>query len=213
MYVFFFFVRIISRQIHIWSMEAKRHLFIQTKAFKEVEKNAITKSPVIVTGHSGPGKSAIIQHITLKYWKRGWRVKPIKVVEDIVNAFSSKETYEPMLFVLNDPIGKGSFNELAFNTWIKYEEVLSNCFQKAKVLISCKRYILFDCRLKGLLKEMSAIVDVNDEHTKLSLEEKRQIFERYKVGFNFTKEILLKWLQWKRIFFYYASYIQAKKMS
>lgn len=51
-----------------------------------------------MTGHSGSGKSAIIQHIALKYRERGWSVKPIKGVEDIVNAFPSNETDEKKLF-------------------------------------------------------------------------------------------------------------------
>lgn len=68
--------------------------FIQTKACEEVERKIKIQSPVLVTGHSGSGKSAIIQHIALKYRKRGWSVKPIKGVEDIVNAFQSNETNE-----------------------------------------------------------------------------------------------------------------------
>lgn len=141
-----------------------------------------------MTGHSGSGKSAIIQHIALKYRERGWSVKPIKGVEDIVNAFPSNEIDEKKLFVLNDPIGKESFDELAFRAWSRYQEALPYYFKKSRVLISCRRYILLDSRLKGPLKDKKARVDVNDDQFKFSKEEKRQIFEIYKVNLDFTEE-------------------------
>lgn len=141
-----------------------------------------------MTGHSGSGKSAIIQHIALKYRERGWSVKPIQGVKDIVNAFQSNETNEKKVFVLNDPIGKESFDELAFGAWSRYQEALSYYFEKSKVLISCRRYILLDSRLRGPLKDKNARVDVNDDQFKFSKEEKRQIFELYKVDLDFTEE-------------------------
>ncbi|XP_052703942.1 uncharacterized protein LOC128180116 isoform X2 [Crassostrea angulata] len=52
--------------------------FILTKACEEVEKLIINRNLVIVAGHSGSGKSAIIQHIALKYREQGWTVKRVK---------------------------------------------------------------------------------------------------------------------------------------
>uniref|UniRef100_A0A8W8IKW1 DZIP3-like HEPN domain-containing protein n=1 Tax=Magallana gigas TaxID=29159 RepID=A0A8W8IKW1_MAGGI len=46
--------------------------FISTKACKEVEKNIKSRNLVIVAGHSGSGKSAIIQHISLQYREQDW---------------------------------------------------------------------------------------------------------------------------------------------
>nr|XP_022295508.1 uncharacterized protein LOC111105480 isoform X4 [Crassostrea virginica] len=52
--------------------------FVVTNATKEVLKQIINeKRFVVVTGHSGCGKSAIIQHIALKYLKEGWDIKPL----------------------------------------------------------------------------------------------------------------------------------------
>uniref|UniRef100_A0A8W8IHY2 Novel STAND NTPase 3 domain-containing protein n=2 Tax=Magallana gigas TaxID=29159 RepID=A0A8W8IHY2_MAGGI len=47
--------------------------FISTRACKEVEKSIRSRNLVIVAGHSGSGKSAIIQHIALKFRKNGWK--------------------------------------------------------------------------------------------------------------------------------------------
>lgn len=76
---------------------------------------------VIVAGHSGYGKSAIIQHVALKYRKHGWTVIPVNKVEEIVNAFSEKEKLKSkFLFVFNDPIGKESFDEMLYKSWQIY---------------------------------------------------------------------------------------------
>lgn len=44
--------------------------FFSTKACKEVEKRIKKNNIVMVIGHPGTGKSAIIQHIALQYKKK-----------------------------------------------------------------------------------------------------------------------------------------------
>uniref|UniRef100_K1PUI2 Uncharacterized protein n=1 Tax=Magallana gigas TaxID=29159 RepID=K1PUI2_MAGGI len=48
--------------------------FISTKVCNEVKKIIKSRNMVVVAGHSGSGKSAIIQHIALKYREQGWTV-------------------------------------------------------------------------------------------------------------------------------------------
>uniref|UniRef100_A0A8W8P0M8 Novel STAND NTPase 3 domain-containing protein n=1 Tax=Magallana gigas TaxID=29159 RepID=A0A8W8P0M8_MAGGI len=68
--------------------------FISTKASKKVEKYIKSENLVIVAGHSGSGKSAIIQHTALKYREQGWTVK--RQIADCLLAAGSnkKETAE-----------------------------------------------------------------------------------------------------------------------
>ena len=84
------------------------------------------KRYVIVTGHSGSGKSAIIQHISLKYRKTGWAVKPVENIEQIIKAYESKDFEENMtLFVINDPIGNEVFEDSLHRTWKNYEKTIT----------------------------------------------------------------------------------------
>lgn len=79
-----------------------------------------------MAGHSGSGKSAIIQHIALKYRSQGWTVKPIYEVRELINdcvLIQSKT-----LFVLNDPIGKEAFDEISHDAWRQNEEKLKALF-------------------------------------------------------------------------------------
>lgn len=79
---------------------------------------------MIVTGHSGEGKTAIIHHIALKYRNEGWTVKPVAELNEIIHSMNSSKDQDDngTLFVLNDPIGKESLDVLQFNSWTRHEE-------------------------------------------------------------------------------------------
>lgn len=66
--------------------EQDNEWFIPSRACSAVENKTKSQNLVIVTGKSGCGKSAIIQHIALKYRKEGWTVKPVRDIEEIVSA-------------------------------------------------------------------------------------------------------------------------------
>lgn len=90
--------------------------FISTKACGKVERLTRNQNLMIVAGNSGSGKSAIIQHIALKYRSEGWVVKLVSEVKEIPNLYSSV-IQNKTLFVLNDPIGKSVLDEIAYSSW------------------------------------------------------------------------------------------------
>lgn len=146
---------------------------------------------VIVAGHSGYGKSAIIQHIALKYRKQGWTVKSVYKVEGIVNAFPEEEMLESkFLFVFNDPVGKESFDEILFKSWQIYGERLPYYFKSdtCKLLISCSKYVLSKIWVKVLLNDDSYILDNNSNKYKLNEVEKRNILNKHTSEMKLSKE-------------------------
>lgn len=62
--------------------------FVETKASIEVEKLIKRQNIVIVTGNPESGKTAIVQHIALKYRGQGWNVKPVDAVNDMLEIFT-----------------------------------------------------------------------------------------------------------------------------
>ncbi|XP_052703932.1 uncharacterized protein LOC128180109 [Crassostrea angulata] len=154
--------------------------FISTKACEEVEKIIKSRNLVIVGGHSGSGKSAIIQHIALKYRERGWTVKRVKKVEDIVDEYYSRRYQkDKTVCVFNNPLGKESFDEICNDSWQRYEEDLKLFLKTAKILMSCRNHIISDSRVARYLVNQSAIVDIDDKNYKLSVNEKRHILTKY----------------------------------
>lgn len=135
---------------------------------------------MIVTGHSGSGKSAIIQHIALKYRSNGWIVKPIDNVDEFLIGFSTgKMIISKTLFVLHDPIGKAYIDEIAFNIWHTHEETLKACLKRVKLIVSCRKYILYENRINGILKDKSNIVDISQDQLKLNNDDKKRIWDIY----------------------------------
>lgn len=155
--------------------------FIETKAYKKVENLIQKQNLVVVVGNSGSGKSAIIQHIALKYRSDRWVVKKANEVKDAIDAIKSTNVLEnKTLVVLNDPIGKGSFDEIAYNSWKKHEGDLEACLKKFKLLLSCRKCVQSDERAKGLFKSKSNIVVIDADDCKLSDDEKVKIWNKYK---------------------------------
>ncbi|XP_052695636.1 uncharacterized protein LOC128174032 [Crassostrea angulata] len=141
--------------------------FISTKACEEVEKNIESSNLVIVAGHSGSGKSAIMQHIALKYREQGWAIKRVKQVKDIVAEYSSSRfKKDKTICVFNDPLGKESFDEILNNSWQTYEEELKLYLRTAKLLMSCRSHIISDARLTRYLNNQSLIVNIDENKYK-----------------------------------------------
>lgn len=138
---------------------------------------------VIVTGKPGTGKSAIVQHIALKYRKKGWTVKPVKRVEEIVNAISIVKGYKDKLFfVFNDPLGKQSIDIILYHSWKNGLETLASRFKsvgRVKLIMSCQTSIFSDNKAKGIFGDKSNVIDIKSHECNLSNEEKHQIFNKY----------------------------------
>lgn len=180
--------------------------FICTNACKEVEKLTDKQNLVIVTGHSGSGKSAIIQHIALKYRQQGWIVKLVYEVKEILS-LNPSVLQDKIIFVLNDPIGKRCFDEISYNTWEAHENYLKDYLKKCKLLLSSRKYILRDDRVKGILKEATNIVDIDDDQLKLNIDEKQRIWNIYAHNKKLSKEELAEIFKLKNIFRYCVNYI------
>lgn len=171
-----------------WQEEDK--FFISTKACNEIEKLIKKQNFVIVTGNSGSGKSAIIQHIALKYRNQDWFVKLVYSVQEILELNSSVQN--ETICVLHDPIGKESLDELVYNAWENHKDTLRDVMENVRIILSCRKYILSDNRIKGIFKEKSNIVDINDDQFKLSNEEKEKIWNIHSCNKKLSNEEFVK---------------------
>lgn len=154
--------------------------FFSTAASREVERMLNNHSIVIVSGHSGSGKSAIIHHIALKYLKNRWLVKPVDSVEEIKEIYKANFIKNKTLFVLNDPVGKESIDEASYSSWRKYEQTLKHFLENVKLIVTCRKSILDETRVQALhLLTGSNVVVIDENQNKLSDLEKRQIFKMH----------------------------------
>nr|XP_034328552.1 uncharacterized protein LOC117689995 isoform X2 [Crassostrea gigas] len=175
--------------------------FILTKACEEVEKLFKSRSLVIVAGHSGSGKSAIIQHIALKYREQGWTVKRVKKVEEIVDEYNSRQLQkDKTICVFNDPLGKEYFDEILNNSWQTYEEEIQLYLKTSKIVMSCRNHIIFDARVTRYLMNKSHIINIDENKYKLSVKEKQEILNKYTSDMNLSDKDRLKIVKVERYF-------------
>lgn len=70
------------------------------------------------------------------------------------------------------------------------------------MLVSCRRYILNDARVRGILKDTSctSIIDLNDDQYELNNKEKRTMLEEYSLNSIFSNEDINEIIKTKEYF-------------
>ncbi|XP_062612944.1 ankyrin-1-like [Saccostrea cucullata] len=163
--------------------------FIPTRASEAVEEKLKSLNLITVVGNSGSGKSAIIQHIALILKDQGWNVMPLDKVEEIKKICSTGVSENRILFVFNDPLGKESLDEILYHSWKSLEKTLEICLKKNKLLISCRRCVFYDKRIKGNLLDNSSAVEIDNEKNGLTIDEKRAILNQYSQNLHLSEEV------------------------
>lgn len=83
------------------------------------------------------------------------------------------------MFLFDASIGKEFLDEISYNSWMKNENKIKTRFKKVELIISCRKCVLKDPRVKGLFNNDSNIVDIDDDKLKLCDDEKQKIFKQY----------------------------------
>ncbi|XP_062604984.1 uncharacterized protein LOC134266774 isoform X2 [Saccostrea cucullata] len=172
---------LIEEKLESW--EEEDQVFVETKSSTAVEKFIKEHPCVVVVGHPGSGKSAIIHHIALKMRKEGFSVIPIHRPGEITTYHNRKN---PQVFVTDDPCGEYTVNEHVYE-WAKYSEDIKKCLNfkgrerqvKAKLLVSC-RLALSSVRTFRKIKIFSNFIfNLENQENHLSFIEKKQILEAH----------------------------------
>ena len=180
MFISFYLTESDSEKLIVGQWQEDDKLFIPTNAAKEVENDVKTNNLIIVHGHSGSGKSAIIQHIALKYREQGWVVKPMYSAEEIHRAFKAGYYMkDKTIFVFNDPIGKESLDEILFNEWERYRDTVNLLIKHIKLFLSSRTSVICDQRAEEFLKEKRKIINIDESDIKLNKEEKILMIEKH----------------------------------
>ncbi|XP_062615008.1 uncharacterized protein LOC134276729 isoform X3 [Saccostrea cucullata] len=171
----------IEEKLMAW--EEEDHLFVETKASTSIEKFVMENSCVVVVGHPGSGKSAIIHHIALKMGKQGFSVIPIKSPDKILDYYNKRHA---QVFVIDDPCGEFSVNDQAFE-WIKYSEDIKRCLNfkqrkeqvQSKLLVSCRLALTSDHKFRKIKVFSNFIFSLENQKNHLSITEKKKILEAH----------------------------------
>lgn len=168
-------------------------IFISTRACTKVEEFIKNHRIVLLTGQAGSGKSAIIQHIALKYKYEGWIVKSISNVDGIKQEiFGKRNLLNIILLVINDPIGKEPFDKITYRSRKRGDETLRTCLNDVKLLMSSRNYVLCEEIFERVLMEKENIVEINIDQFPLDDIEKHRIWNSHLSNHVFTEDVNLE---------------------
>ncbi|XP_062605992.1 uncharacterized protein LOC134267803 [Saccostrea cucullata] len=165
------------------SWEKEDQVFVEIKPSTAVETFIRENPCVVVVGHPGSGKSAIIHHIALKLGREGFSIIPINRPEDILTYHNRRN---PQVFVVDDPCGEYAVNDQA-NEWAKHSEDIKKCLNfkqskdqvESKLLISCRLMISSTRAFRRIKIFFNVLFSLENQENHLTFNEKKQILESH----------------------------------
>ena len=179
-----------------YSYKKKDHLYVETKACKELESVINDEHWVTLLGKPGDGKSTTAAHLLLKYRDKGY--EPIfatspKDWKMLISKYSGKQ-----IVMIDDMFGSSCMDNRKVDEWIAVFENMKRIVKerKGKLLVICisRKYIFTDVKSKvakfDCFKKIST-VDMTDEIYRLSKKEKGEMFVKYADEYNIERESIL----------------------
>ena len=178
------------------SFKRKDHLFVETKASKEVEDIIIDRHWALITGKPGDGKSSMAAHLMLKYQKQGFEPIILTNAHDwkvLVKGDSDDKKAEKQFVMIDDMFGSMNADDRKVNEWVSMMDVMQRVIKERKsslvVVCTSRAYVFHDVKTK--FEKFScfpnaACVDMTKTMYALTAEEKLKIWSTYTKRYNVT---------------------------
>lgn len=168
-----------------WAEENKT--FVPTKASAFISEKLLTHDRIIITGSAGSGKSAIAQHIALKYAMENKRISYINALDEIEERIPNMAGTDIDIFVIDDPIGKYRFDPLAFRWWRRQRKQLKYFLRRGRkrekvaedirVLLTCRSDLIDDD--SSLFFKDYTMINIDEDSLALTNDEKENILKSH----------------------------------
>ena len=170
---------------------SKDHLYVETKAFKELKSVVEEMHWATLLGKPGDGKSATAAHLLLQYTARGYEPVFLSSPSDWKMLISASPSSR-QIAVVDDMFGQSYLDDNGFvKEWKSSIDNMSKIVKQrnGNLLVICtsRRYILKDIETSlGKFPCFSkyTIVDMTDDQYKLSGDEKVAIFKKFAEAFS-----------------------------
>ena len=197
-----FYLQYIAGQMDMLadSYRSKDHLYVETKAFKELKSVVKEMYWATLLGKPGDGKSATAVHLLLQYIEKGYEPVFLSSPRDW-KMLISDSTSSRQIAVADDMFGQSILDDNKnVGKWKSLIESTSRIVEQRKgnllVICTSRRYIFKDIETvldKFVCFSKHAIVDMTDEQYKLSGDEKVAIFKQFAETYSIENS---DWLDW-----------------
>lgn len=123
--------------------------FIKTERSEYALQRLNENGCVVLTGGPGVGKTSILRYLARTFEKKGYRIIPVMIPEDI------RTFYQPgkrSIFIVDDMCGKYTANQRDMDNWQQFSMVIKTILEddSCKILLSCRLQVYLDERFKLL---------------------------------------------------------------
>ncbi|VDI73092.1 Hypothetical predicted protein [Mytilus galloprovincialis] len=166
----------ISGVLEEWKMNNSN--FVQTRAANYVLKCVQENSCVTITGSSGVGKTATLQHVALQMADDGYNVILITDSHDIVKFYNPNQK---TLFVIDDFCGTYSMNMSYLNSLETVIDRIKGLIlnENTKIFLACRLQVYQDDKFETLSIFRKCVCNLLSNELCLSQTEKQSIAELY----------------------------------
>lgn len=125
---------------------------------EDLINSLIRTNTLLLTGLSQCGKSELAKKVSMYFFNLGYNYKRIDNIEEVKRFFSSNSN-ETKVIILEDPWGHINIRENFEEEITEIRDVISNIQQHHKLIITCRREILFEifqtttldnCKIKNI---------------------------------------------------------------
>ena len=172
------------------SYEKKDELFVETKAYKELQSVVEDRHWATLLGKPGDGKSTTATHLMLHYKRQGYQPLFVSSVRQWEMLVSSTPGVKQIV-VIDDMFGAINLDDKITGEWLNEIEKMDKLVSERKgdLLVVCtsRKYIFTD--VKSKLHKCQGfsdvnIVDMTDNEYQLSSNEKLSILLKYAYRYN-----------------------------
>ena len=178
------------------SYKRKDHLFVETKAFTEVEDIINDRYWALITGKPGDGKSSMAAHLMLKYKEKGFEPVILTNAHDwkkMVKGKSDDNKTDNQFVMIDDMFGSMSVDDKKVNEWVSMMEVMQRVIKERTgslvVVCTSRAHVFYDIKAKFekfSCFQSASCVDMTQIMHVLSYGEKMRIWLKYTKENNIT---------------------------
>lgn len=121
-------------------------------------------------------------------------MKPFKDLNGLIDTIlSRKKLKTKTLFLIDEPFGKESLDDISYHLWVKNEDAIKSTLKIVKLLMTSRTSVLSETRKKLFTK--SSIVEIDSDQYKFTDEEKRNILNVYTSDINLSDKDISEIIQ------------------
>lgn len=170
----------------------KDSFFVETRAYKELEKKVKNNHWGVITGIPGDGKTSMAGHLSLKYLRKGYEYLELHFARDWKDWVDSDKGKKQFILI-DDIFGQMSIDKRKVSEWSSIIDLMQKVVQqrqgKLKVVCTSRKYVFEDVKTK-LAQFTSfqepAVIDITQNAFALTKDEKLQMWSAYEGKFETT---------------------------